>query len=434
MCYFKDCRGQVSRDITPFPSDSRLFLFRPVGNTFTSSVGGYTCFFQRGWVFLFCSSAKILTCGLHGTSNPSGILFSFHDPTTVIVHILFDKTIQYIFYNIAEEITLRITFKMSKQIAAPLLALRMKPSRCLPPSGSTTDLKDKVTVMILQEDTPHYKCRDYLLRRKLESREPSTKPTENEVDTLCREKMCEWCYRVVDHFHASRDIVGIAFSFLDRFVDRCSCDRTAFKLSAMTCLYVAIKLFHTREVSMASLSELSRGEFDVVHIAEMEGIILQTLNWRMHPPTTQCFINLLQGLLPTLDHGLVTKAVYQRATFFAELSLFDYCFVTQPRSAIAIAALLNAMEGMEESVVSRDDHKLFLKAVTEAVGMEYPPERMESIRNRLWYVYSQSAQYQEDEVPSSEDPLQLNSHLVEKNALPGGDQSPVCVSNQKPSR
>jgi hypothetical protein len=31
-------------------------------------------------------------------------------------------------------------------------------------------------------------------------------------DTLCREKICEWAYhRVVDHFHASQDIVAVAF-------------------------------------------------------------------------------------------------------------------------------------------------------------------------------------------------------------------------------
>lgn len=293
----------------------------------------------------------------------------------------------------------------------------------------------RVSVMVLQENYSHYQCRDYLQRRKLVSDESAPAAEElTEVDTLCREKMCEWCYRVVDHFHASRDIVGVAFNYLDRFVDKCSCDRTAFKLAAMTCLYMATKLFHSREISMSSLAELSRGEFDVIHIAEMEGIILQTLNWRLHAPTSQCFINQLQGLLPTTKQGPVTRAIYQRAMFFGELSLFDYCFVTQPRSAVAIAALLNAMEGMDESAVSREDHVVFLEAVKEAVGVAYPPELIESIRNRLWYVYSQSAQYQEDEVLPTEDLLHGSNQLVEKDALPGGDQSPVCVTIPTSSR
>ena len=60
-----------------------------------------------------------------------------------------------------------------------------------------------------------------------------------EVDAVCREKMCEWSYRVCDHFHVPRDMVAISFSYLDRFLDRCQCDRTTFKLAAMTTLYMA---------------------------------------------------------------------------------------------------------------------------------------------------------------------------------------------------
>jgi hypothetical protein len=325
---------------------------------------------------------------------------------------------------------------MTESKGAPILALRMKPSKCLPSSdGNKEDLMTRVIVMIVQENSSHYRCGDYLQRRKLVSDEGAPAAEETtEVDTLCREKMCEWSYRVVDHFHASRDIVGIAFNYLDRFVDKCSCDRFAFKLASMTCLYMATKLFHCREISMSCLAELSRGEFDAIHIAEMEVIILQTLNWRLHAPTSQCFINQFQGLLPTTKQGPATRAIYQRAMFFGELSLFDYCFVSQPRSAVAIAAILNAMEGMDEHAVSREDHVVFLAAVKEAVGVAYVPELIDSIRNRLWYVYSQSAQYQEDEDLPTEDLPHGSNQLVEKDVHPGGDQSPISVTIPTSSR
>jgi len=288
--------------------------------------------------------------------------------------------------------------------------------------SSTEDLVDRVRVMMEQESSSAYKCRDYILRRKTAA---SPDAPHSEVDTLCREKMCEWSYRVVDHFHASREIVAIAFSYLDRFVDRCSCDRTAFKLAAMTCIYIATKVFHSREISMSSLADLSRGEFEVEHIAKMEGILLERLAWRMHPPTVQCFINHLHRLLPFAS-GPVTRAIYQRASFFAEVSLFDYCFITQPRSAVAIAALLNAMEGMDEMVVSPEDHANFVRAVSNVIGREYSRETIDSIRNRLWFVYSQSAQYQEDDIP----PLSgyHDTPVVENKGLHPGDQSPVCVA------
>jgi hypothetical protein len=89
------------------------------------------------------------------------------------------------------------------------------------------------------------------------------------VDVVCREKMCDWSYRVADHFRTDRETVAYSFSFLDRFVDHCCTDRTAYKLAAMTTLYLATKMFNNKIISIASLAELSRGEFDIHHIAEV---------------------------------------------------------------------------------------------------------------------------------------------------------------------
>lgn len=255
----------------------------------------------------------------------------------------------------------------------------------------------------------------------------------NEVDTLCREKMVEWSYRILDHFHASRDIVAIAFSYLDKFVDLCSCDRSAFKLAAMTSLYMATKLFNGREISVTSLAQLSRGEFDAAHIIEMEQIILKTLNWRLHPPIVQCFINALYGLLPSPSTP-VSRAIHQRATFFAELALFDYSFVTEPRSVIALAALLNAMEGMDETVVSKADQTRFVETLRDSLKIDHSEDKVDSIRNRLWFIYSQSVQYQadsEDAIASEPSSEALEDDLVMRKAKSDGEhshQSPVSVS------
>lgn len=322
----------------------------------------------------------------------------------------------------------------------PLLNLRMKSNRATPPSerfeGFDDDMVDRVKAMMEQDESPTYKCRDYLLRRKMEQSEAKVSGADSqpvylsEVDTLCREKMCEWAYRVVDHFQASREIVAIAFRYLDLFVDRCPCDRSAFKLAAMTSIYMATKIFNTREISMRSLAELSRGEFSVAHIAEMEGVILHSLEWRMHPPTAQCFINHLHALLP-LPKGSITRAIYQRSTFFAELSLLDYCFVSQSKSAIAIAALMNALEGME-GAVSIKDLNVFYQAISDVSGCGREQDTIDALRNRLWYVYSQSAQYVDDDLIPSIQKIPSEaifpSHPVEKGDPLGGDSSPVCVS------
>ncbi len=321
-------------------------------------------------------------------------------------------------------------------VKGPLLGLRMRgtPS-CHLSDREMDDMVDRLHVMIAQE-REDYRCHDYLARRTKddESIEPPLMPMDgamlvsDELDAICREKMCEWTFRVCDHFHANREIVSISMSFLDRFVDRCCLDRTAFKLAAMTTLYIATKIYNAKEISMSSLAELSRGEFDMSHIAEMERVILHTLGWRMHPPTVQCFISYLRSLL-NVDNGPVSKAIFQRAVFFSELSLYDYFFVTQERSAIAMAAILNSLEGMEETLFTTDHSSLFLETVRSAVGLEYPREQLDLLRKRLWYVYSMSAQYrEEDAVVHAQVPMeQPTSHPTGKETT-GGVHSPVSVA------
>ena len=37
---------------------------------------------------------------------------------------------------------------------------------------------------------------------------------------VSRKRMCEWCYRIIDLIGASREIVVVAFNYLDRFLAR----------------------------------------------------------------------------------------------------------------------------------------------------------------------------------------------------------------------
>lgn len=40
-----------------------------------------------------------------------------------------------------------------------------------------------------------------------------------EIDYTCRYQMCDWCYRIVDFFSASREVVSAAFNYMDRLFD-----------------------------------------------------------------------------------------------------------------------------------------------------------------------------------------------------------------------
>jgi hypothetical protein len=276
-----------------------------------------------------------------------------------------------------------------------LLGLRMKPLASeLRSITNYEDALDSLQAMMKQDCS--YRTRDYLGRRR--KRSPDNLSPDEAVDAACREKMIEWSYRVSDHFNVSREIVAVSSSFLDRFIDKCCCDRTAFKLASMTSLYVATKILNSKQISLASLAELSRGEFSMEHLAEMERIILQSLDWKMSPPTVQAFIEQLRPLLPVMDEHLV-DSVIDHAFFYAELCVYDYSFVTQDRFWIAIACISNALQGIEDAYTAESLHQEFLSIVDNCLPVHIDPLSLEKLQARLWYLYSCSAQSQFEAQP-----------------------------------
>lgn len=258
---------------------------------------------------------------------------------------------------------------------------------------------DSLETMIGQASSDAYRCRDYLGRRAkaLAASPDSSLNAEDMIDDACREKMVEWCYKLSDHFGISREICAFTFSLLDRFIDKCSCDRTAFKLAAMTSLYISTKMFNGKQLSVASLSELSRGEFLAEHISQMERIILDAVDYRVNPPIVQAFIQQLRPLYPIMD-GYNADEVYNRATFYSELCVFDYTFVTECKHLLAVACLLNAFQDVEGHSIALQLSEDFLANLNEGLGIELSLEMLEKLQARLWYLYSCSTQSQLDDV------------------------------------
>jgi hypothetical protein len=333
---------------------------------------------------------------------------------------------------------------------SPILGLRLKtssPRRRSSRQAAVAKVDRELLVdqarLLHSQDLNSYKCNDYLSRRRrkedkqednammvteeddIDDTDTDDELMEDAVDAVCREKMCEWSYRVCDHFHAPRDIVAISFSYLDRFLDRCQCDRTTFKLAAMTTLYMANKTcgvvqpsssYHHRRhntptMSIRTLANLSRGEFEMSHIAEMEMILLKTLGWKVNPPTVQAFVDCFLSVISVVadkegsqhhQHQHHHDIIYQRAIFFSELAVYDYTLVAKERALIALVSILNAMEGMDMNdmnqnlpIIITDDY--FCDQVQTKFGFGYPQKILETTRNRLWYIYGNTAQYRDEE-------------------------------------
>lgn len=268
-------------------------------------------------------------------------------------------------------------------------------------------LVENLHAMVRQELTGKYTCTDYLsmtawhqngyqLSKKVSSfthgHNHHAHGTNTRIDEYCREQIVEWSFRVVDYFRIDREVVAVSLSFLDRFLASCRCDRTSFKLAATTTLHLAVKLLYPCKLAdLGILSDLSRGEFDMSDVSEMESHILHALSWNLHPPTAIAFASIFldfffssSGMLHVPMNDL--EDISDVSSFFCELAVCDYFFTPMRASRVALAAILNALEGMfgpENSIACE------VIRTAQQLGLMSHPD-LSAARNRLWELYERS--------------------------------------------
>jgi len=237
-------------------------------------------------------------------------------------------------------------------------------------SSTTTTITTPADASVMHtayhQEFNKYRTCDYIPRLQDEYRESQAADgngMDGAINSQWREKICEWKYQVVDHFRLKREIVSVAMNYLDRCLATLpAVDRSSFQLLAMTCLYVSIKLNHHTHLiipgsdsTLNSLLELSRGFFSTRDLERKELELLTRLEWHVHPPTSQFFLEHFHGMylqaleqhvhdqdMPMDDDPSVKREVLQLAHFFVELATMDYFFVLYLPSQVALAALLTA--------------------------------------------------------------------------------------------
>lgn len=308
--------------------------------------------------------------------------------------------------------------------------------------------------LLVQQQSGDYDCVDYLSQKVWPMNvydllphcrlKEMQHPGDSRVDEFCREQIVEWSFRVVDYFRIDREVVAFSISLLDRFLALCECDRSTFKLAATTTLHLAVKLLHPFKLGeLGILSDLSRGEFEMKDVACMEEHILSCLRWKLHPPTPIAFSTLLLDFI--FSHQSLNLSstdiddLYDISSFFTELSLCDYYFVGVAPSTIALASMVNALEGMfgPENKVS----PLILAAATKL--KIYTNQDLSTASHRLWELYERSEEcslhnnfdpMEEEKVSDSaaaEIFVSKQSHSMQQLHCSSTSSSPVSVQQQQ---
>lgn len=181
----------------------------------------------------------------------------------------------------------------------------------------------------------------------------------------CRAAMLQWCYSVAEYVHCRFSTIEIAMSYLDRYyysitaatsastsVDRTSViclqeEQSQYQLACMVCLYIAMKLHEPICCDIQTMSAvLAHGFYSIQQMEQKELEILFTLQWKLHPPTTEDFIQTFVAATIPDNFSSQKEAILKLAADQANYAFSkNVSFATTIRaSIIAYCSVMNAIE------------------------------------------------------------------------------------------
>jgi len=225
--------------------------------------------------------------------------------------------------------------------------------------------------------------------------------------SVWREKICEWCYQVVDHCNIDRDVVSIALSYFDRYLSLChtSIADTVFQLVAMTSLYLAVKCHSTRKISVSSIASLSKGCFRVDQILKMEISIISSLQWHLNPPTPSMYLDVASPLMDaSFNDPQASVEISELSRYLLELSVCDGYFIGMKPSSLAYAAILVAMENLS---IPMKYKKSFV-----SYQLDKSSSKTAICAQRLRHVYSLATDQSEEDVRAGASPTSVFQNVA----------------------
>ena len=158
-------------------------------------------------------------------------------------------------------------------------------------------------------------------------------------------KIVEWKYKIVDAIDADRGLVGISMNFLDRFCTIRCCtvlqkfmNLQEFRLAALTCMYITLKVYGQLSVSAKVFAQIAR-DISPTQVTQYELVVLKALRFKISPPTAAMYLYQIFRL-----NHFIEREVQDYAIYLVELAMFDYSSIWSSHSAatLALCALCEA--------------------------------------------------------------------------------------------
>jgi len=187
------------------------------------------------------------------------------------------------------------------------------------------------------------------------------------------------------------------------------------------------------------LSNLSGGKFQFTDLVQMEKEVLSALNWRMHPPTSNCVLHYLLLLPQDQLTPDIRLTLTRLSFFFTPISVCDYFFTTVPPFLIAASSLLNSFEIISHHDLPSSTRETFFDIISAYLDLSQHNsinQNLSQVRNRLWIAYERSEGYFSliDRQKSSNTILHHHYHKNTNHQTTTITASPVCVSRPPPPK
>lgn len=264
-----------------------------------------------------------------------------------------------------------------------------------------------------------------------------TSSVDHKASHEFRVKICEWSYRVVDHFDVDREVVLTSFYFFDKFLSSqvTGCNPNFVQLVAMASLFLASKLNGPKSsaIPMECLASLSRSEFTAGHLAQMEMLLLRSLKWHVHPPTAKASLHELLGFLAfnnPIDEDIL-KDISKYAHYFAELSVYDSTLVSVRAIVIAVASLWNSWRIICEKAANLSNHQSLIDECCKFLQLQEDCAVFEDVafvQNRLWELFCNTEEYS----MSGQNKLVVEEPRYKRQRIGKEDTSPATVTALSP--
>ncbi|BDA41961.1 probable cyclin-A2 at C-terminar half [Coccomyxa sp. Obi] len=165
---------------------------------------------------------------------------------------------------------------------------------------------------------------------------------ENYIDHLMRAIAVSWLVEVACEYGFHQETLHTAASLLDRFLSASKAlSRSNLQLVSVACMLVASKNEEERYPSVQDFTSISDNCFRPEDLLRMEGVLLQSLDFRINAPTAYTFLSLLK------PHIGLSPRVAALAVYLLELALLSDGLLACPGAIKAASAVLvaSACEG-----------------------------------------------------------------------------------------